>query len=86
MNPVVPALGGRSWGVLRDPGFQITRFPDSEFCRSERYRRCTRLRRSRRRYEDWSGKTRIRLHGTRRKQYNQRDHCNGRDSSYETNP
>ena len=86
MNPVVPALGGRGWGVLRDPGFQIARFLESEFCRSERYRSCTRLRSSRSRDKDWSGKTRIRLHGARRKQYNKRDHFNGRDTGYETNP
>jgi hypothetical protein len=85
MNPVVPALSGRGRGVLRDPGFQISSCP-SVRRRKKRSRRCTRLRLSRRRYEDWSGKTRIRLHGARREQYNERDHCNGRDSCYETNP
>jgi len=85
MNPVAPALGGRGWGVLRNPRLLIARLLDSEccreFCRGERYRSCTRLRLSRRRDEDWSGKTRIRLHGARREQYNQRDHCNGRNTS-----
>ena len=76
MDPVIPLPGVSALAAQRCGWFRM----------SERGRRCAHGRCGRRRFEGWPGKTRIRLHCSRREQHHERDQSNGRDSRYNVDP
>ncbi len=76
MNPVVPPLGLRGWGALGNCRLLMGK---RAWCRA-------RGRRGRKGGEGRSGKTRIRLHGSRGEKHRQRNQNKGRDSRSEVNP